>query len=69
MVLLLLGFQLHYMHLQVMVDEQPCAGVYAQVKYEYGQMSYEKLKAAGADISFMPIRGMGHEVRTVQVSL
>ena len=50
------------MHLLVLVVEQPCTGVYSQVKYDYGQLSYEKLKAAGADISFMPITGMGHEV-------
>lgn len=34
-----------------------------QVRYEYGQASYEKLRAAGADVYFARYAGMGHEAR------
>ncbi len=34
-----------------------------QVRYEYGQASYEKLRAAGANVNFAKYAGMGHEAR------
>lgn len=38
-----------------------------QIKLEYGNMSYEKLKAAGANVKFSHYRGMGHEARTEEL--
>lgn len=32
------------------------------VRYEFGKLSYDKLQAAGANVSFEPIDGMGHTV-------
>ena len=38
-----------------------------QVKYVYGQESFERLKAAGSPISFKTYRGLGHGVDPQEV--
>ena len=33
-----------------------------QVRFEFGKLSYQKLKDAGANVTFEQYQGMGHEV-------
>ena len=41
--------------------------VHLQVKYVYGQESFERLKAAGSPITFKTYRGLGHGVDPQEV--
>ena len=38
-----------------------------QVRYEYGKLSYEKLREAGVNVTFQHFEGMGHSVNPKEV--